>query len=258
MCPLSEVKRFEKAGVGGALQMELTEKQIEAGEFTINYVTVGGGDPLLFLHGSEPAETWRVWEPILSLSGKYCIVAPDLIGYGGSSRPTETPNYRTQAQALGDFVDKLKINTMSLVGSGWGGQVALEFALTRPEAVKSMVLLASTYDKDQLRGLGKLKRPTLIIYAEDDMVTQLKAGYLLRDAIGTSRLEVLDPVARDPRYDFRISHRLQKFRVPKILQLIELFLSRPEAMIAKPPELEKELQGMELRRKDEKSEEGTT
>ena len=40
--------------------------------------------------------------------------------------------------------------------------------------------------------LRKLRRPTLIIFAEDDMVTQLKAGYLLRDAIGTSRLEVLD------------------------------------------------------------------
>ncbi|MGP8125748.1 MAG: alpha/beta fold hydrolase [Nitrososphaerales archaeon] len=238
--------------------MEPAEKQVEVGEFRINYATAGSGEPLLFLHGSEPAETWRVWDPILGLADTYRIVAPDLLGYGKSSRPTETPDYRTQAQTMGDLVEKLEIRAMSVVGSGWGGQVALEFALSKPESVNSMVLIASTYDKDQLRRLGKLRKPTLIIYAEDDMVTQLKAGYLLRDAIGTSRLEVLDPVSRDPRYDFRMSHRLQKFRAPKVLQLVRLFLSRPDEMVAEPPELENELRGMELHREDEKSDEAAT
>jgi hypothetical protein len=230
--------------------MEPAENQVEVGEFTINYATAGGGEPLLLLHGSEPAETWRVWGSILGLTDTYRVVALDLVGYGKSSRPTETPNYRTQAQTIGDLVEKLGIKAMSLVGRGWGGQVALEFALMRPEAVRSMVLIASSYDKDQLRRLGKLRRPTLIIYAEDDMMTQLKAGYLLRDAIGASRLEVLEAVARDPKYDFRMSHQLQKFRAPKVLQLVRLFLSKPEAMVAEPPELENELRGMELRREE--------
>jgi pimeloyl-ACP methyl ester carboxylesterase len=231
--------------------MELTEKKVEAGEFTINYATAGGGEPLLLLHGSEPAETWQVWGPILGLADTYRLVAPDLVGYGKSSRPMETPDYRTQAQTIGDLAEKLEIKAMSLVGSGWGGQVALEFALTRPDVVRSIVLISSSYDKDQLRRLGKLRRPTLIIYAEDDMVTQLKAGYLLRDAIGTSRLEVLDAVSRNALYDFRMSHRLQKFRVAKVLQLVRLFLSKPETMVAEPPELENELRGMELRREEE-------
>ncbi len=238
--------------------MEPAEKQVEVGEFTINYATAGGGEPLLLLHGSEPAENWRVWDPILGLADTYLVVAPDLVGYGKSSRPTETPDYRTQAQTIGDFAEKLKIKAMSLVGSGWGGQVALEFALLKPEAVRSMVLIASSYDKDQLRRLGKLKRPTLLIYEEDEEVTQLKAGYLLRDAIGTSRLEVLDVVSRDPMHDFRMSHRLQKFRAPKVLQLVRLFLSKPEAMVAEPPELENELRGMELRREEERPGEGST
>jgi len=37
--------------------MKLAEKQVEVGEFTINYATAGSGEPLLFLHCSEPAET---------------------------------------------------------------------------------------------------------------------------------------------------------------------------------------------------------
>lgn len=243
-----------RGGRRRATRMELVEKQVEVGEFTMNYAIAGSGGEasLLLLHGSEPGENWHVWEPILSLADSYGVVAPDLLGHGRSSHPPETPDYLIQAHALADLMEKLGIiRNLSVVGGGWGGQVALEFAMAKKEMVESLVLLASTYDKDQLRRLQTLRRPTLIIYAEDDMVTQLKAGYLLRDAIGTSRLEVLDSVARDPRYDFRMSHRLQKFRAPKVLQLIRSFLSRPDEMVAEPPELENELRGMELRREAE-------
>jgi predicted esterase len=153
---------------------------------------------------------------------------------------------------LRDFVDKLGVGPLSLIGGGWGGQVALEFALEWPENVKSIVLLASAYDKEQLPRLQKLRKPTLIIFAEDDMVTQLKAGYILRDAIGTSRLEVLAPVSKNPRYDFRMSHRLQKFRAPQVLELVKKFLADPQSMIAEPPEMENELRGKALRKEDEK------
>ena len=233
--------------------MEATEKRADVGEFSINYAYAGSGDPVVLLHGSEPGETWRVWEPMLPLADSYRLVAPDLLGRGGSSRPDEEPDFRTQAQAIKDLADKLSITSMALVGSGWGGQIALELALSWPESVRSIVLIASSYDKDQLRRLQKLRRPTLIIYAEDDMVTQQKAGYLLRDAIGTSRLEILDPVAKDPRFDFRMSHRLQRFRAPVVLQLVRSFLARPEEMVAEPPELENELRGMALRREDDDS-----
>jgi len=233
--------------------LEATEKVLDVGEFTINFATAGNGFPLLLLHGGEPKESWHVWEPILSMADTYRLVAPDLLGYGKSTRPEETPDFRAQAQMLRDFMEKLGIQRLSLMGSGWGGQVALEFALDWPESVASIVLVASSYDKDQLKRLQKLRKPTLIIFAEDDMVTQLKAGYLLRDVIRTSRLEVLGAVARDPRYDFRMSHRLQNFRAPQVLQLARSFLLNPEAMVSEPPEMENELKGMELRgdQKDE-------
>jgi len=232
--------------------LEPSEKGIAVGEFNVNFATAGNGPPLLLLHGSEPGETWRVWEPLLGLADSRRVIAPDLLGHGKSSKPTETPDHRGQAHMLRDFLDRLEVETLSIMGSGWGGQVALEFALEWPESVSSMVLVASSYDREQLPRLQKMRRPTLIIYAEDDMVTQLKAGYLLRDAIGTSRLEVLDPVSRDPKEDFRMSHRLQRFRAPQLMQLAKLFLSRPEAMIAHPPEMENELRGMALRKEDEK------
>jgi len=241
-----------KSESAGSSQLEATEKVLDVGEFTINFATVGGGSPLLLLHGSEPQESWRVWEPLLAMADTYRLIAPDLIGYGKSSKPKETPDFQGQAQMLRDLTEKLGLQKLSLMGSGWGGQVALEFALDWPESVASLVLVASSYDKDQLKRLQRLRKPTMIIFAEDDMVTQLKAGYLLRDAIGTSRLEVLAPVARDPRYDFRMSHRLQNFRAPQVMQLARSFLSNPETMVSEPPEMENELKGKELRKEDEK------
>jgi pimeloyl-ACP methyl ester carboxylesterase len=231
--------------------MEAAEKQVELGEYSVNYATAGSGEPLLLLHGSEPGESWKVWEPFLPLADNYRVIAPDLVGYGRSSRPMETPDFKSQAQVLKELVDKLDVERLNLVGGGWGGQVALEFALLWPDSVRAVVLVASSYDKGQLGRLGKLRKATLIIYAEDDMMTQLKAGYLLRDAIGTSRLEILEPVAKDPTQDFRMSHRLQRFRGPQVLQLTRLFLSKPEAMIAEPPEMENELRGMALRKGEE-------
>ena len=232
--------------------MEPAEKEVAVGEYKVNYASLGNGEPLLLLHGSESKESWRVWEPLLPLGDTYRVIAPDLLGYGRSSKPLETPDHRSQAHMLKDLADRLGVQRTAMLGGGWGGQVAIEFALEWPDSVSSLVLVASAYDTEQLPRLKKLRKPTLIIYAEDDMVTQLKAGYLLRDAIGTSRLEVLEPVARDPRYDFRMSHRLQKFRGPQVLQLARSFLSRPSAMVAEPPELENELRGQALRKEDEK------
>src|SRR5271157_3261788 len=229
--------------------MQATEKLADVGEFKVNFASAGKGDRVLLFHGSDHREDWHVWEPMLPLADTYSLVISDLLGYGKSSIPEETPDYRTQAQVMKDFLDGMPPGTVNLVGAGWGGQVALEFALTWPSSVRSLVLVASAYGKEQIGRLPKLRKPTLIVYAEDDMVTQLKAGYLLRDAIRTSRLEVMGEVARDPRYGFTMSHRLERFRAPQVLQLMRLFLAKPEQMISEPPESEDELRGVAMRRK---------
>lgn len=232
--------------------MDVVEKEIAVGEFTVNFASAGNGSPLLMLHGSDPNESWHVWEPLMSMADSRRVVAPDLLGHGKSTKPAETPDYRSQARMLRDMGEKLGLQGMSLMGNGWGGQVALELALEWPKAVTSIVLVASSYDKEQLLRLQKLRKPTLIIFAEDDMVMQIKSGYMLRDAIGMSRLEVFEPVSRDPREGFTMSHRLLKFRAPQVMQLAKLFLSNPEAMVSEPPEMENELRGRALRKENEK------
>jgi pimeloyl-ACP methyl ester carboxylesterase len=253
------VKRMEgaerlKGEVAGRDGMpQVSERRINVGEFDVNFATAGKGETVLMLHGSDHREDWHVWEPMLPLANFYSLVIPDLVGYGRSSRTVETPDHRVQARVMRDMLENLSVSRVNLVGSGWGGQVALELALQWRETVRAIVVIAGTYDKEQLPRLAKLNRPTMIIHAEDDMVTQLKAAYLLRDAIRTSRLEILEPVARDPTYDFTISHKLERFRAGEVLNLIRTFLTNPEAMISEPPEMERELRGVALRGEEKDS-----
>jgi len=237
-----------KQGAAGAAE----EKRIDVGEYKVNVALAGSGPAMVMLHGEDKQPNWREWEGFLGLAESHRLIIPDLIGFGKSSRPPETPNYQAQARVVHELLDVLKVDRATLAGYSWGGQVALQVAVDWPERVESLILVASTYDKGQLPKLSKIGRPSLVVWAEDDLVTQLKAGYLLRDAIRTSRLEVLAPVAKDPKFDFTIAHRLLASRREELLRLFRSFLASPSSATAEPPELEKELRGMAMKQDAEK------
>lgn len=227
------------------------EKTVDVGEYKVNVAFAGSGHAVVMLHGEDRRESWKDWEGFLVLAESYRLIVPDLVGFGRSSRPGETPDYRAQARVVHELLDVLKVDRATLAGYSWGGQVALEVAINWPKRVESLILVASTYDKGQLSKLSKIGRPSLVVWAEDDLVTQLKAGYLLRDAIRTSRLEVLAPVAKDPRNDFTFAHRLLVSRREELLKLFRPFLASPASTTAEPPELEKELSGMAMKQDSE-------
>jgi pimeloyl-ACP methyl ester carboxylesterase len=235
------------------MKASATVKSVELGEYRINYASEGTGPTMIMLHGSDKREDWKVWEPLMALSKDFSLVIPDLVGFGRSTIPVETPDYKVQARVLHEMMERLGIQKAILVGTSWGGQVALEVAINWPQSVDSLVLISSTYDKPQLLRLKKMKRPTLIIWAEDNLVAQLKAGYLLRDSIMTSRIEVLGAVAKNPNYDFTIAHKLERYKKDVIISLVRDFLSSPSEKIAEPPELEPELKGLAM--KEQKEEE---
>jgi hypothetical protein len=228
------------------------ERLVEVGEYKVNVATAGKGPVMLLLHGEGKSPSWKDWEGLLGLADSFRLVMPDLVGFGKSPRAGEIPDYRVQARVVHELLDVMKVERATIAGYSWGGQVALEIAIGWPSVVENLILVASTYDKSQLPKLAKVARPSLVVWAEDDLVTQLKAGYLLRDALRTSRLEVLPSVAKDPRYDFTMAHRLLESRSQELLGIVGRFLASPSEEIAEPPELEKELRGMALKQETEK------
>lgn len=97
------------------------------GALRIDYAEAGEGAPVLLLHSSVSGN--RQWRKLISLlSGRYRVIAPNLMGYGGT-----TPWHGQRAQALADaaqvalqLCDALQLDEpLRIVGHSFGGAVAL-------------------------------------------------------------------------------------------------------------------------------------
>jgi pimeloyl-ACP methyl ester carboxylesterase len=113
---------------------------------TLSVTTEGPADgpPVVLLHGfPDTAELWRHQIPALAGAG-YRVVAPDLRGYGESSRPSEVGAYRMRT-LIGDvtaLLDELDVTTAAVVGHDWGAGLAWALAMFAPERVSSLVALS--------------------------------------------------------------------------------------------------------------------
>ena len=114
----------------------------------MHYVARGPKDapPILMLHG-EP--TWsylyRHMIPIFA-EAHWRPVAPDLIGFGRSDKPTARSAYTIESHLrwLKSFVDHLGLDRITLVGQDWGGMLGLRLLAENPERFERAVL-ANTF-----------------------------------------------------------------------------------------------------------------
>ena len=84
---------------------------------------------LIFLHGFP--ENHRAWRhQIAHLASRYRCIAPDLRGYGASSKPQRVEDYalpRLVADVL-EMADALGVDRFTLLGHDWGGMLAWSVA----------------------------------------------------------------------------------------------------------------------------------
>ena len=121
------------------------EEQDLPTRFGPSHIIASGSDrakPVILLHGQDSSATSWIYN-IADLSQVFRIYAVDTIGDMGKSKPTSLPNNREDyALWLLDVLGQLKIEKADLVGLSYGGFLALNFAITYPEQVNRMVLLA--------------------------------------------------------------------------------------------------------------------
>ncbi|MBC2660233.1 alpha/beta fold hydrolase [Novosphingobium flavum] len=104
------------------------------------------GPAVVFIHGSGPgasgASNFRQNIAAFVAAG-YRVILPDMIGYGGSSKP-EGIDYTLQlfTDTLYEALVAHGLTRASLVGNSLGGGVALQLALDHPDFVHNLVLMA--------------------------------------------------------------------------------------------------------------------
>ena len=108
----------------------------------VAYRDEGAGEILLLIHGmAGSSETWRSVIP--QLSGRFRVIAPDLLGHGESAKPRGDYSLGAFAVWLRDLLDELGVSQTTLVGHSLGGGVAMQFAYQHPDYVKRLILISS-------------------------------------------------------------------------------------------------------------------
>ena len=138
-----------------------------------------GVTPLLALHGG-PGSTHHYFGPLDGLAAERPVVVYDQIGCGSSDHPDDiewtVDVFREEVDAVRS---QLGLDRIHLLGTSWGGMLALEHVFSGAEGIASLILSSTLASVDQ--------------WAEE----QLK----LRAALPADVIEVLDRHDRAGTYD---------------------------------------------------------
>ncbi|MGA2034446.1 MAG: alpha/beta fold hydrolase [Thermoguttaceae bacterium] len=120
-----------------------TSHEMSLGGHRCHYLDEGSGDVLLLVHGNP---TWSFyWRDLVrGLRGRYRIVVPDLIGCGLSQKPPASAySYRLAQRVadLGELVEKLGLERITLVAHDWGGAIGMGAAVADPQRFSRFVLM---------------------------------------------------------------------------------------------------------------------
>jgi pimeloyl-ACP methyl ester carboxylesterase len=121
--------------------------------------TGGNGEAILLLHpATGSTRIWSYQQPVFVKAG-YRVIAYSRRGYGGSD-PVPKENPGTAAGDLHNLADMLGLNKFHLVGSAAGGGIAVDYAHSHPERLRSLVIacaIGGVGDADYLELSARLR-----------------------------------------------------------------------------------------------------
>ena len=117
----------------------------------VNYTNSGQGSAagsrcLLFLHGwRSNKEAWRQVVQLISQSAgqQISIYTIDLPGFGASQIPKGVWGVGDYAEAVKEFIEKLELKNITIIGHSFGGRVGIKLAAKFPSLVSKLVLADS-------------------------------------------------------------------------------------------------------------------
>ena len=203
--------------------------------------TGGNGTPVVFLHAATGSS--RVWEyqiPAFTASG-YRVIAYDRRGFGRTVIDPAGIQPGTGSDDLLALLDHLGVDRFHVVGTAAGGIVALDFALSFPQRLRSLVLansIGGVQDPEYL-DLGRRLRPAPQFNALPPEFRELSPSYRATNPGGTERWKELEhtnrssgppPPAQTMRNHMTFS-LLEGIKVPTLLLTGDADLYAPPAVL---------------------------
>lgn len=104
------------------------------------YTDTGDGEVVLLIHGlGSSSGDWELQIPVLA--SRYRVLAVDLRGHGQSSKPAGPYSVAMFADDVAELMKALGVAPCHVAGLSLGAMTTLELAATRPDIVKSAVVV---------------------------------------------------------------------------------------------------------------------
>ena len=199
---------------------------IPVGRHRVSTLTMGSGSDVLLLHGLGGTRA-SFFETAAALSRHYRVHAPDLPGFGSSSKPPlGAYNARWYAEIVLGLMDELEIERAHIVGNSMGGRAAIEIGLLAPHRVGALGLLcpAVAWVRRGLHPIVRLLRPELGLlphgFRRSTVANQFSNIFYDRD--------VLDPALRELMVDeFRRIYHSAGARYAFLASARNIYLETP-------------------------------
>lgn len=118
-----------------------SQHTLKAGIQEVTYYEVGSGEPLVCLPNEAPGSTglldYAANASVFSQRFRTILLDAPFAAAG-------IPDAAAAARLLADALDALDLQSVNLVGNGFGGEVALRFAAMAPQRVSQLILLGPT------------------------------------------------------------------------------------------------------------------
>jgi pimeloyl-ACP methyl ester carboxylesterase len=124
-----------------------TQRRIDLPPYTFWETRAGNGTPIVLLHGLGGSSDW--WRHNIEvLAERYLVSAVDLVGFGRNrlfAKRSKLPlRFDDIAGLLARWIESSFDVPVHLVGNSMGGHIAIHLAASRPDLVRSLVLVDAT------------------------------------------------------------------------------------------------------------------
>lgn len=115
------------------------ESFVDVADGRVHVYSGGSGDPLVVLHSEVGLPGWLPFHD--ALAARYRVIIPEIPGYGGSDRPEWARTFRDLAILERQAITALGLDSVHLVGVGFGGWIAAELATMNDAMLRSLTLV---------------------------------------------------------------------------------------------------------------------
>ncbi len=153
---------------------------VSGGELEVVERGPRNGSPIVLIHCFTCAiNYWNGMIPLLTREHR--VIAVDLLGHGGSEKPSSGYSVPNQANVIAEVLAELRVRQAEVIGHSLGGPVAIALAEQSPQLVSSLVAIDSIPDTSygDVGFIGELPFTPIL----GEALWRVKPDFTIRDGL---------------------------------------------------------------------------